>query len=65
MVTADGGIPLDGRGYFTTPTVLANVPNARRDPPPGDLRSVAPVTTSNNEEDAIRLANASDYGLAA
>ena len=59
-----GGAPVDGDGYFYQPTVLANVPNDA-----DILRSeifgpVAPVTTFETEEQAIALANASEYGLA-
>ena len=59
-----GGAPVEGDGYFYQPTVLANVPNDA-----DILRSeifgpVAPVTTFETEEQAIALANASEYGLA-
>ncbi|MEV7649024.1 NAD-dependent succinate-semialdehyde dehydrogenase [Arthrobacter sp. NPDC089319] len=59
-----GGAPVDGDGFFYQPTVLANVPNDA-----DILRSeifgpVAPVTTFETEEQAIALANASEYGLA-
>jgi len=59
-----GGAPVDGDGYFYQPTVLSNVPNDA-----DILRSeifgpVAPVTTFETEEQAIALANASEYGLA-
>ncbi|TFD71000.1 NAD-dependent succinate-semialdehyde dehydrogenase [Cryobacterium sp. Hb1] len=59
-----GGSPVDGPGYFYPPTVLANVPNdaviLRRE----IFGPVAPVTLFSTEGDAIRLANASEYGLA-
>lgn len=59
-----GGSPVEGAGYFYPPTVLADVPNDA-----GILRQeifgpVAPISTFSTEEDAIRLANASEYGLA-
>jgi succinate-semialdehyde dehydrogenase / glutarate-semialdehyde dehydrogenase len=61
---ATGGAPVEGEGYFYAPTVLSNVPNDA-----DILRSeifgpVAPVTTFSSEEQAIKLANASEYGLA-
>ena len=60
-----GGAPVDGPGYFypadgaeptcrTTPQILRQE----------IFGPVAPVTTFATEEDAIRLANASEYGLA-
>ncbi|MFJ4211033.1 NAD-dependent succinate-semialdehyde dehydrogenase [Paenarthrobacter sp. NPDC089675] len=59
-----GGSPVQGAGYFYQPTVLANVPNDAAILREEIFGPVAPVTTFNSEEDAIRLANASEYGLA-
>jgi succinate-semialdehyde dehydrogenase/glutarate-semialdehyde dehydrogenase len=59
-----GGSPADGPGYFYPPTVLANVPNNAAILGQEIFGPVAPVTTFSTEEDAIRLANASEYGLA-
>ena len=59
-----GGAPVDGPGYFYPPTVLANVPNDAAILGQEIFGPVAPVTTFTTEEDAIRLANASEYGLA-
>ncbi len=60
-----GGKPADGPGYFYPPTVLANVPNDADILRQEIFGPVAPpVTTFDTEEDAIRLANASEYGLA-
>lgn len=61
---ATGGAPLDGDGYFYAPTVLANVPNDAEILKNEIFGPVAPITTFATEEDAIRLANATDYGLA-
>jgi succinate-semialdehyde dehydrogenase/glutarate-semialdehyde dehydrogenase len=59
-----GGASVDGPGYFYQPTVLADVPNdapiLRRE----IFGPVAPVTTFKTEEDAVALANATEYGLA-
>src|SRR6476661_4501541 len=63
-VAVTGGGPVDGPGYFYQPTVLANVPNNAAILGLEIFGPVAPVTTFNNEDDAIRLANASEYGLA-
>ncbi len=59
-----GGSPVDGAGYFYQPTVLGNVPNDAEILRQEIFGPVAPVTTFSTEEDAIRLANASEYGLA-
>ncbi|WP_309080402.1 NAD-dependent succinate-semialdehyde dehydrogenase [Zhihengliuella sp.] len=59
-----GGEPIDGDGYFYAPTVLGNVPNDAAILNEEIFGPVAPVTTFETEEQAIRLANASEYGLA-
>ncbi|MGF4041835.1 NAD-dependent succinate-semialdehyde dehydrogenase [Paenarthrobacter nitroguajacolicus] len=61
---ATGGAPHDGAGYFYPPTVLANVPHDATILASEIFGPVAPVTTFRTEEEAIRLANASEYGLA-
>jgi succinate-semialdehyde dehydrogenase/glutarate-semialdehyde dehydrogenase len=61
---ATGGVPLDGAGYFYAPTVLANVPNDATILKCEIFGPVAPVTTFHTEDEAIRVANASEYGLA-
>jgi len=60
-----GGSALSGAGYFYEPTVLAGVrPDAAlmREEIFGP---VAPVTTFAAEDEALRLANDTEYGLAA
>ena len=59
-----GGAPVGGPGYFYQPTVLGGVPNDAAILGQEIFGPVAPVTTFSTEEDAIRLANASEYGLA-
>ncbi|MGY2747812.1 NAD-dependent succinate-semialdehyde dehydrogenase [Arthrobacter sp. UYCu723] len=59
-----GGSPVDGGGYFYQPTVLSGVPHDAEILRQEIFGPVAPVTTFTTEEDAIRLANASEYGLA-
>lgn len=59
-----GGAPVEGPGYFYQPTVLANVPNDAEILGQEIFGPVAPVTTFATEADAIRLANATEYGLA-
>jgi succinate-semialdehyde dehydrogenase/glutarate-semialdehyde dehydrogenase len=60
-----GGHQVDGQGYFYEPTVLTDVP------PEADLLEeeifgpVAPVASFESEEDAIKAANNTEYGLVA
>jgi succinate-semialdehyde dehydrogenase/glutarate-semialdehyde dehydrogenase len=63
-VVITGGAPVDGPGYFYQPTVLADVPNDAAILGQEIFGPIAPVTTFKTEEDAIRLANSSEYGLA-
>jgi succinate-semialdehyde dehydrogenase/glutarate-semialdehyde dehydrogenase len=60
-----GGAPLDGRGHFYPATVLVDV-----DPASDILREeifgpVAPIVIFDDEDEAIRLANDTEYGLVA
>ena len=60
---ATGGEPLDREGYFYPPTVLTDVP---RDSPGGCEEMFGPVASVfrvESEEEAIELANDSQYGL--
>ncbi|GAA4759906.1 NAD-dependent succinate-semialdehyde dehydrogenase [Citricoccus nitrophenolicus] len=58
-----GGQPKDGDGYFYIPTLLS-VGNDNPILSEEIFGPVAPVTTFATEEEAIELANASQYGLA-
>ncbi|MFE4544353.1 NAD-dependent succinate-semialdehyde dehydrogenase [Arthrobacter sp. NPDC056727] len=60
-----GGAPVDGPGYFYQPTVLAGVSNTAEILGTEIFGPVAPVTTFSTEEQAIIMANATEYGLAA
>ncbi|SFV23768.1 NAD-dependent succinate-semialdehyde dehydrogenase [Micrococcus terreus] len=60
---AVGGDKMEGEGYFYQPTVL-KVPNDCPILGQEIFGPVAPVTTFSTEEEAIELANASEYGLA-
>jgi succinate-semialdehyde dehydrogenase / glutarate-semialdehyde dehydrogenase len=57
-----GGGPADGNFY--PPTVLGDVPADARVNHEEIFGPVAPVTTFDDEADAIRLANDTEYGLA-
>ncbi|MDP9888677.1 NAD-dependent succinate-semialdehyde dehydrogenase [Pseudarthrobacter enclensis] len=63
-VAVTGGAPENGPGYFYQPTVLADVPNGAAILGQEIFGPVAPVTTFSTEAEAIKLANASEYGLA-
>lgn len=60
-----GGAPLPGTGYFYPPTVLENVPVDAAIAHEEIFGPVAPVYKFATEEEAIRLANDTEYGLAA
>jgi succinate-semialdehyde dehydrogenase/glutarate-semialdehyde dehydrogenase len=63
-----GGEPLSGPahpGYFYAPTVLAGVPPGARALREEIFGPVAPVATFSTEEEAVRAANATEYGLVA
>ena len=60
-----GGTLLDGPGYFYAPTVLKNVPAGARILKEEIFGPVAPVITFSTEAEAVKLANASEYGLIA
>lgn len=61
---ATGGEKVEGDGYFYKPTVLTDVPNDAQILREEIFGPVAPVTTFSTEDEAIELANASEYGLA-
>ena len=60
-----GGEPLDGRGYFFAPTVLADVQPGTRLLQEEIFGPVAPVASFATDEQALRAANSTDYGLVA
>ena len=62
--SASGPSPAKG-GYFFAPTVLSEVPSDARILREEVFGPVAPVSTFSTEEQAIRAANATEYGLVA
>ncbi len=60
-----GGTLPDGPGFFYPPTVLDRVPPAAMIAHEEIFGPVAPVYRFATEEEAIRLSNATEYGLAA
>ena len=60
-----GGSPVDGPGYFYQPTILTGVTEGARILSEEIFGPVAPIITFTTEEDAVRLANSSEYGLVA
>jgi succinate-semialdehyde dehydrogenase/glutarate-semialdehyde dehydrogenase len=59
-----GGQAPEGAGYFYPPTVLLDVPADSEINVQEIFGPVAPITTFESEEDAIRQANDTEYGLA-
>jgi succinate-semialdehyde dehydrogenase/glutarate-semialdehyde dehydrogenase len=60
-----GGNRRDGAGYFFEPTVLADVPTSARMFSEEIFGPVAPVTTFTSDDEALALANDTEYGLVA
>jgi len=60
-----GGKPMDRAGFFYEPTVLVDLPHEAAVAQEEFFGPVAMVFTFRDEEDAIRLANATEYGLGA
>jgi succinate-semialdehyde dehydrogenase/glutarate-semialdehyde dehydrogenase len=60
-----GGRPVDGPGFFWTPTVLVDVPSRARIMREEPFGPVMPVVRFHSLDEAICEANAVDYGLAA
>jgi succinate-semialdehyde dehydrogenase/glutarate-semialdehyde dehydrogenase len=58
-----GGKRIDGPGYFYPPTVLTGVPAGARILREEIFGPVAPVTVFDTEEEAVRLANDTEFGL--
>ncbi|MCZ2403263.1 NAD-dependent succinate-semialdehyde dehydrogenase [Paenarthrobacter sp. Z7-10] len=64
-VAITGGAPIDGLGYFYQPTVLKDVAADARILREEIFGPVAPIVTFGTEEEAIGLANNTEYGLVA
>jgi succinate-semialdehyde dehydrogenase/glutarate-semialdehyde dehydrogenase len=60
-----GGTPLEGPGTFFAPTVLTGVPADARVFREEIFGPVAPVTTYSTVDEAVAMANDTEYGLAA
>ncbi|MFI7495556.1 NAD-dependent succinate-semialdehyde dehydrogenase, partial [Kocuria sp. M4R2S49] len=59
-----GGARVDGPGYFFAPTLLRDVPVDARAVTEEIFGPVAPVVTFTDEDEAVALANSTEYGLA-
>jgi succinate-semialdehyde dehydrogenase/glutarate-semialdehyde dehydrogenase len=60
-----GGERIDGPGHFYAPTVLANVPRDARLLKEEIFGPVAPIVTYSSDDEAIEMANDTEYGLVA
>jgi succinate-semialdehyde dehydrogenase / glutarate-semialdehyde dehydrogenase len=60
-----GGRAVEGPGFFYAPTVLAEVPRRARVLSEEIFGPVAPITRFATEQEAVALANATQYGLVA
>ncbi len=60
-----GGKAQDGPGYFFQPTVLTGVPTSARMHREEIFGPVAPITTFTDDDEAVRMANDTEFGLVA
>lgn len=60
-----GGSEIDRKGYFYQPTILTNVKPNMRIAKEETFGPVAPITIVENESEAVRLANDTEFGLGA
>jgi succinate-semialdehyde dehydrogenase/glutarate-semialdehyde dehydrogenase len=60
-----GGAPVEGPGYFYQPTILSGVSEGTRILSEEIFGPVAPIITFSSEDEAVRLANNTEYGLVA
>lgn len=60
-----GGSQIDGKGYFYQPTILINVKPNMRIAKEETFGPVAPITIVENESEAVKLANNTEFGLGA
>ncbi|MET4002947.1 succinate-semialdehyde dehydrogenase/glutarate-semialdehyde dehydrogenase [Arthrobacter sp. UYCu511] len=60
-----GGSAVEGAGYFYQPTVLTGVEPGARILTEEIFGPVAPIVTFKNEDEAVALANNTEYGLVA
>ena len=60
-----GGNAPDGPGFFYEPTVLAGVPTTSEIAREEIFGPVAPITTFDDDDEAVRMANSTEYGLVA
>lgn len=60
-----GGYPMQGRGYFYPPTLLTDTDASMDVVAEETFGPVAPIMRAQDAEDALRIANASRYGLGA
>jgi aldehyde dehydrogenase (NAD+) len=64
LVTGGGTTKINGKGLFIEPTVFADATNAMRISREEIFGPVVPVIPFDTEEDAVRIANDTTYGLA-
>ena len=60
-----GGSEIEGDGYFYKPTILTNIKSNMRIATEETFGPVAPITIVENESEAVRLANNTEFGLGA
>ncbi|MGO1682174.1 MAG: NAD-dependent succinate-semialdehyde dehydrogenase [Corynebacterium variabile] len=59
-----GGTPVEGKGHFFAPTVIADAPTSARVFREEIFGPIAPIFTFSTEEEAIAMGNDTEFGLA-
>jgi acyl-CoA reductase-like NAD-dependent aldehyde dehydrogenase len=62
-IVHSGGAPRGGDGYFYPPTILSNVQEGVRIVDEEQFGPVLPIMKYSDDEEALRRANATEYGL--
>jgi succinate-semialdehyde dehydrogenase/glutarate-semialdehyde dehydrogenase/succinyl-CoA reductase len=65
VLTGGERVSIDGKGYFYKPTILDNISPKMRVAYEEVFGPVAPITIVDDETEAIKLTNESEYGLGA
>ena len=65
LINCVGGSENEGKGFFYKPTILTNVKPNMRIANEETFGPVAPITIVENESEAVKFANQSEFGLGA
>jgi len=60
-----GGSKIEGKGYYYSPTILSNITSDMRIAKEETFGPIAPITIVEDERQAVKLANQTEFGLGA